>query len=156
MSPTPSAVERARFEANVQKSDGCWVWMGRLTRRGYGSVLSARPKRRAMAAHRISWELYRGPIPEGMLVLHRCDYPPCVNPDHLFLGTVADNNRDMVEKGRSTRGERHPKARLKACDVLEIRRLSESGATNQAVATMFGVSDSTIDAIRNRRRWNHV
>ncbi len=88
----------------VEKSDGCWLWVGRSkTWNGYGVI---QHKHRALRAHRVSWEIHNGPIPVGLCVLHRCDTPACVCPDHLFLGTDADNNKDRSLKGRSVTGSR--------------------------------------------------
>jgi len=87
-----------RFWAKVDRTDDCWLWTACRTTHGYGQF---RPERsRGAQAHRVAWELTNGPIPAGMLVLHRCDNPPCVNPAHLFLGTQSDNMRDMYAKGR--------------------------------------------------------
>ena len=93
-----------RFWAKVAIGDGCWTWTAAITAFGYG-VIQWQGKKRP--AHRIAWELTYGPIPAGKWVLHKCDNPPCVRPDHLFLGTVIDNVADMVAKGRQVRGDRH-------------------------------------------------
>ncbi len=95
---TPKPLEE-RFWAKVRKSDGCWEWTGAANRQGYGRIALGRasgPRR----AHRIAWELTHGPVPDGLWVLHHCDNPPCVRPDHLWLGTRADNARDCRLKGR--------------------------------------------------------
>jgi hypothetical protein len=92
-----------RFWAKVQKSDGCWIWTGSQNRKGYGWV--GVPGRQTKLAHRVSWVLANGHLDASACVLHRCDTPACVRPDHLFLGSKADNNRDMVSKGRHFRGE---------------------------------------------------
>lgn len=89
-----------KFWPKVQKTDGCWLWIGAVTDTGYGYLSCQVPRRHNMRAHRISWELHNGAIPVGLNVLHRCDIPPCVRPDHLFLGTALDNNRDCISKGR--------------------------------------------------------
>ncbi len=93
----PATPPSARFWQKVQKGDGCWEWQGSRNKLGYG-ITSLRG--RAIRAHRVSWEIVNGPIPDGLLVCHRCDNPACVRPDHLFLGTQIDNLRDMRTKGR--------------------------------------------------------
>lgn len=108
-------------------------------------------------AHRASWMLYCGPIPAGMNVLHRCDVPPCVRPDHLFLGTQQENVMDMHAKGRGTdnSGERNPSARLTVDDVLLVRKL-RGQVRRRTIAAMFGVSVATVDAIFSRKLWSSV
>lgn len=97
----------SRFEAKFipEPNSGCWLWVGSTIPDGYGYFSVATNKN--IGAHRVSWLLYRGSIPDGAHVLHRCDNPPCVNPDHLFLGDHAANVADRVAKGRSYRGKRH-------------------------------------------------
>jgi HNH endonuclease len=99
-----------RFWARVRKTDACWEWTGSTRHFGHGHL---NVSGRRVLAHRFSWELANGPIPPGLQINHHCDNPPCVRPDHLYLGTQADNTRDRVERGRS-RGGRRPSARRSA------------------------------------------
>lgn len=95
------------FWKRVDKSPhpkGCWLWTGSKNRQGYGETMF---RKRHLRANRVAYELANGPIPEGLMVLHSCDNPPCVNPDHLFLGTGTDNMQDCIRKGRT----RHDRAR---------------------------------------------
>jgi hypothetical protein len=147
-----------RFWKKVAKGDGCWNWIGRRNALGYG-FLKALNGRRQVRAHRISWELHFGPIPDGLAVLHRCDNPPCVRPDHLFLGTQTDNMRDMWTKGRGRsdwtthRGAGNGRAKLSEADVLAIRASTESGV---ALARQYGVTKCSISAVRLQRTWRHL
>jgi hypothetical protein len=138
---------------------GCWLWTGALTRSGYGRMAVneyGEPKRLAQA-HRVAWELFNGSIPEGLNVLHQCDTPPCVNPGHLFLGTQADNVADMVTKGRHGHGrvvgEEHPRAKLSAAQVAEIRVRHAAGETGRILAREFGVGDSQMSRIVRGQSW---
>lgn len=149
------ATPAQRVLRRAQKTtDGCLVWRGyRDPRWGYGRLWV---KKRAILAHRIIWEAVNGPIADGMCVLHRCDNPPCVNIDHLFLGTHAENMRDKVRKGRQPRGTQRPNAKLTEADVVAIRARRAAGETQSAVAASFGISGPTVCQIVKRRRWGHV
>ena len=115
--------------------------------------------KRNVRASRISWELHRGPVPEGLWLLHHCDNPPCVNPDHLFLGTPADNSADRDRKGRrnpliGSAGEDHPRARLTEEQVRAIRaEYDAEGTTHQKLADRYGVSRTTITMILTGVNW---
>jgi hypothetical protein len=139
--PVPLA---ERFWAKVQKTDTCWLWIGSLlTRGGYGQLGGG------VKAHRVSWELHHGPIPDGMHVCHHCDNPPCVNPAHLFLGTSGDNARDKARKGRAPT----PGAKLTYEIAQEIRRRHAAGEQGADLATDYGVTPSNIQYILRRDSW---
>lgn len=104
-------------------------------------------------AHRASFEFYKHPIPNKAQVLHRCDLPCCVNPDHLFLGSVAENAADKIAKGRDARGERNGQAKITEDDVRAIR---SDPRTNVAISKAYGVSETTVSEIKNRVWWKHV
>jgi hypothetical protein len=95
----PRKTPQQFYDARVVRGDGCWGWTGKTDGFGYGVVQLGRGEPRS-GAHRVSWRLHCGPIPDGLHVLHRCDNPPCTRPDHLFLGTALDNQRDASAKGR--------------------------------------------------------
>ena len=125
-------IERFHEGYEVDEDLGCWVWIKSRRPRGPGAL-----KRGAGVnadAHRVAYELMIGPIPLGTFVCHRCDNPPCVNPDHLFLGTGADNVRDRDEKGRQAKGQGHGRAKLSEHDVLDVLA---SDASNKALGEKF-------------------
>lgn len=148
-----------RFWNRVAKSDGCWLWVGHRPSE-YGRLSHKNEKHRA---HRLSYQLNVGPIPDGMVVCHRCDNPPCVNPSHLFLGTSADNSRDMKAKGRwaggPPSGERAPNSSLKDAQVMEIKgllRFPHFHGKYSQMARAFGVSQNTIYSIKSGQTWGHI
>lgn len=143
-----------KFMRRVAMSDGCWTWMGTVTQYGYGTVGSGLKSPRQLRAHRVSYELFNGTIAPGMHVCHKCDNRRCVNPSHLFLGTIADNTRDMVEKRRHAFGERSGRARLTGDDVLAIRAADKESAT--VVAARFGIKPCTVSNIWAHRIWRHI
>lgn len=135
---------------------GCWLWVGSLTDKGYGRI---RTGSKYSLAHRVSWSLANGDIPaghgyHGTCVLHRCDTPACVNPDHLFLGTQSENARDCSAKGRwgkaRTAGDAHPMAKLTQEEASEI--LTDE-RTQRAIAKEYGVSQATISNIKRLKAW---
>lgn len=148
---------RESFEAKFVRipDAGCWLWEFCVNRAGYG-IFDFGDERGTRLAHRVAWSLYRGPIPDGLCVLHRCDVRCCVNPSHLFLGTAADNGADMASKGRSTRGTAHPNARLTESEVREILALRRAGVSGVICAARFGVSTKAISKIFLGHRWCHL
>jgi len=136
-----------RFEQRVSKTDGCWEWIGAKRGNGYGEIGVGKGIS-PIGAHRLAYELYVGPIPDGLNVCHHCDNPPCVNPDHLFLGNQADNSQDAAAKGRYSHGN------LTQYRVDEIRQRHQAdGITQRQLADEYGVHYSTISLIVNRKRW---
>ena len=133
---------------------GCWLWTGAKVGK-YGACRRTAGENRA---HRAAWALANGPIPKGLFVCHRCDNPPCVNPGHLFLGTVYDNNADMVAKGRNVgpKGEIQHRAAVTEQDVLAIRAAALEGVGQRALARKYGVSQNCIWHILKRKTWTHL
>ena len=150
-----------RFWAKVRKTSKCWEWTGAMKRKHdplhrYGKMYI---RQKDCLAHRISWQLNRGPIPKGMSVLHKCDNPPCVRPSHLWIGTMAQNCTDRAKKGRNNHvcGENHTWSKLKESDILKIRKLYSSGLfTHEAIAAKYSVHRRTIGNIVNRLIWKHI
>lgn len=143
------------FWQKVQKTDTCWLWTAGKDNYGYG-VFAMNGKRRA---HRYSWQLHNGPIPAGLLVLHTCDVPACVNPSHLFLGTDATNATDKASKGRcnAPRGVATNHAKLTDEIVREIRaRYEQGGITHAQLAKDHGIAASNSWLIVHRKAWKHV
>jgi hypothetical protein len=164
-SPPKAAMSDAedRFWSKVRIGDGCWLWTASVCRFGYGRFHTT--PHGVQKAHRMSWTFARGPISDGLWVLHNCpdgDNPACVRPSHLFLGTHRDNMADMVAKGRQStyprrRGSDHPSARLTADKVVEIRtRYARGGVTHAILAAEYGVAEPTIGAVICGRLWKHV
>lgn len=142
-----------RLWRHVSKSDTCWLWTGSLTDCGYGRIGRGGRGKGTVTVHRTSWELVHGPVPAGMSVLHKCDVRNCVNPDHLFLGTQADNVADMYAKGRNNNvgplGEKAPAAKLNREQVREIL----ASKSSIALAQRFGISYRHMRQIKTGVRW---
>lgn len=145
---------------DIRGRDECWNWKSHINSRGYGSFFFDGTME---SVHRISWEVHNGPIPPGKgtlgtCVCHKCDNPICCNPNHLFLGSQADNVADRDKKGRNVvpdiKGEQSANAKLTDAQILEIRSLR--GISQRKIATIYGVSQSLISDIVNRKRWKHI
>jgi hypothetical protein len=139
----------------VGNKDDCWPWTASLFHDGYGEFgLNGKVVR----AHRYSYELAHGQIPDNQLVLHSCDNPPCVNPNHLFLGDDLVNSHDMFSKGREKRlpGILNGNSVLDDATVIEIRHLSDSGMKGTEIASIIGVHKNTVYNVLNNKYWKHV
>lgn len=146
-----------RFWAKVDRrgDNECWVWTGHRLPKGYGHF---RVDGGLQKAHRVSYELHKGPIPEGHVVCHSCDNPPCVNPAHLWSGTAVENNADRDKKGRHVRsvGSKHGMATLTEEQVLQIRALAAAGHTRKTIGAQFGITRFHLHEILTRRTWKHI
>ena len=138
---------------DIKGGNECWEWQRGRHVFGYGLVTWDGATRRA---HRIAYTLTKGAIPEGLVVRHSCDNPPCCNPSHLALGTPAQNNQDKIDRGRQARGEAANIGKLTEADVRKILLLRSQGVSLKRIAPQFGVTFSTIGHISQRRTWTHV
>lgn len=145
-----------RFESQFVRVPigGCWIWTGSNKNQfGHGAFKWGARNTRVEFAHRASWILYKGDIPKDMCVCHSCDNPSCVNPEHLFLGTRADNAADKVAKGRQPRGSKVPGSKITESIALQIKTLGES---TKSMAQTFGISRQSVADIVYGRTWKHV
>ena len=145
---------RFKSKIAVDQDTGCWLWIGKIATNGYGHFWL---NGKTVGAHQASWSFHNAGQNDGLHVLHKCDVRCCVNPDHLFLGTHQENMDDMVTKGRAagnTRiGHLHPMARLDEISISEIRKLSDLGQTNRAIAKCYGISPGYVSLVyRGMRR----
>lgn len=140
-----------RFLSKVAKTESCWLWIGAKSGRGYGAFRSPDEQK----AHRFSYSRYVGQIPQGFSVCHRCDNPACVNPDHLFVGTHADNMKDKMSKGRGNHlvGTKHPRSKLTESQVIAIRA---DNRRQVEIAESYGIKQAQVSEIKRRIAWTHI
>lgn len=156
LSKTQPRSETERFWSRINRkaADGCWLWQGATNPSGYG-VFGVSPTYNVLA-HRYSWALSNGTIPQGDKVLHRCDVRRCVNPAHLFLGTQQDNMRDMCQKKRNAYGQRSGAAKLTDTLVVAIYNRLKSGLSIGQAAVGMPVTPATVYAIKKGQTWKHL
>jgi hypothetical protein len=156
--PKPKKSLEERFWPNVNKTETCWIWTACKNKLGYGFINEG-GRGSGIAAYRKSWEIHYGEIPDGLHVLHKCDNPSCVNPEHLFLGTHLDNMRDMWTKGRGRcdgagrKGSANGNSRLTWDQVNDIRIRVSRGETHMDISKIYGVTRSLIGQIANQKIW---
>ena len=153
--------ETIKSKTNINPVTGCWEWIG-TKRNGYGRTMTGSRKdgtRKSISAHRLSYQLFKGDIPPGHEICHKCDNRCCINPDHLFAGTRQDNVDDREQKGRNvvSRGESNGRARLTADDVCDARNeRAINGTSYQALANKYGVAKKTIMEAVKGTSWKHL
>lgn len=143
-----SLSERLSFHGWIVEDNGCWVWLGKKDRKGYGGL---QVKGKKVSAHRAAYEAWVGPIHEGLLVRHKCDNPPCINPAHLELGTHKENAEDKFSRGRGLVGDSHPNSKLTSEVVRQIRERHDEPV--QLLAEQHGVSVQCIRDVLAQRTW---
>ena len=144
-----ATIDRFGLYFTKGEQDECWNWFGGKDRDGYGLFRVLKQK---LQTHRMSYEIHKGAIPDGLWVLHKCDNTSCVNPKHLFLGTRTDNVRDMVAKGRFVSGG----LVLTEDDVRSLRQMYEDGKTKWELADIFKVKRCMVSQIINKKHWKNV
>lgn len=144
-------------KVNIGNPSECWEWQAFRSRLGYGRLMF---QGKVCAAHRVSWAITNGEIPDGLCVLHKCDNRACVNPNHLFLGTQVENIQDMIRKGRKrnnpSKGEASKNAKLTTDDIHKIRQFHAEGKSHKQIAKMFGICFQEISKIVRGERWAHI
>jgi hypothetical protein len=146
------AVKRFESKFTKRSDDECWEWKASFGSAGYGQFWYP-PSKRMLEAHRFAWLSNKGSIPVGLCVLHRCDNRKCVNPAHLFLGTLTENMDDMTAKGRRVTGERVGNSKLTTEDVLKIKA---DQRTQREIARDFGIRQTHVSRIKTGIAWRHL
>lgn len=143
-------LDRFMEKVSPEPNSGCWLWTSSIDSTGYGTFWKDKTSHKA---HRLSYQIYRGEIPLGMQVCHKCDTPLCVNPEHLFIGTLQDNMHDRNSKRRQAHGVRHSRAKICEADVVAIRSSTE---TTVSLSKKYNVGSDVISRIKNHKAWRHV
>lgn len=142
-----------RFLKYVNKTDTCWLWIGYKNNKGYGMISI---KNKPYLSHRLSYELFKGNIPDNLFIRHKCDVRNCVNPEHLEYGTNQDNVNDMIERNRNPKGEEKPNAKLTNDDILNIRKLRKEGKLYKEIGNQYNITRHEASRICNFKNWKHI
>ena len=148
--------KKSWYERALEKSEvvgKCLIFNGAKTNFGHGVIYNLKKRH---LVHRLSYEKSKGEIPEGLIVRHTCDNPSCWNPEHLIVGTKKDNTQDMVERGRSANGIKHPSSKLTEKQVLEIKHLLKLGSSQRYLGKKYFVSHQLISKILNNKSWKYL
>ena len=141
------------YQSKVIKKTGCWEWKGSLDKDGYPQICAGHTKAKG---HRVSYEIHKGEILDGLHVCHTCDNPTCTNPEHLWLGTKKDNEIDKKKKNRVSKGENRWNSKLKDSNIVEIRYKLSIGVSGSRLAKDYNVTNMVISSIKNGKTWKHV
>jgi hypothetical protein len=139
-----------RLMNKTRKTDTCWLWEGLIRNTGYGSISI---DGKDTSTHRLAYSLFNGEITDNLCVLHKCDVRNCINPEHLFLGTISENNTDCARKGRRSMGENHHNNKLSIKSVKEIKKLLLSNISKAEIGRKYGVCSTTIFHISSGKTW---
>lgn len=155
---TEKDVKRFGTKYAVNEETDCWEWQAGIGTQGYGRFKIQQPEPRTVYAHRVSFVMHAGAIPEGSLVLHKCDNRRCVNPAHLFLGSQLDNMQDMAKKGRDINrvGSKNPNAKLSDTDVFDIYDFYEKTKSTLKVAAEWNITKNMAWLIVRGKQWKHL
>ena len=145
-----SVKEKLDYYSIPEPNSGCWLWIGGATTVGYGKIFANGFVR---LSHRVSYEEYKGAIPEGMLVLHKCDTPACINPEHLFLGTNKENMQDASRKGRTSFGEKNGSSKITEKDAILILNSAQSVSI---LSRKYNITETSIRNIKNGDKWSYL
>lgn len=148
-------LNRFNSKWKINEVSGCWDWTASVAGKGYGQI-KLPGQRRQVYAHRVAYLIHKGEIPLGKNVCHTCDNTRCVNPQHLWLGSTAENQADMAQKGRSLYGERNARAVLTEKSVRQIRALLDAGLSQDFIAKTFGIQQMQVSRIKRRLHWKHI